>query len=746
MNCKIILTGLFLPLLLIAAPAQHEATEDYLLVNQQKGSTLGYSPNSGMKLLYADDLAFKDLNRNGKIDIYEDWRKPARERAADLAAQLAPEDIAGLMLHSPLFRIREPNLDKSQRQMFEELRMRYVVANRVASPLVSAKWNNVAQAFVEKLAFGIPVNRSSDPRHAKGTSSEFNAGGGEGISVWPRCLGMAALFDPEQVREFGKIASVEYRCMGMVTTLSPQIDLATEPRWNRFYMTFGESPQLVADNAEAYISGFQYSPEELRTEGGWGYHSVNAMAKHWPGGGSGEFGRDAHLGAGKYAVYPGNNLKDHLQPFVEGAFALKDATGKASAIMPYYTISYGQDPSGQNVANAYSTYLIKDLLRGKYGYDGLVCTDWTVHLPSLFKFEHSGKAYGVDGLSAVERCYLIWMAGCDQFGGASGHDTLMKAYRMGVEKNGEAFMRKRFEESAVRILMNTFRVGLFENPYLSLAEVEETVGNLDFVKAGYEAQLRSSVLLKNKDSALPLARKTKVYLPEANFYPRTFFGQEKPERRPALKRTVAAEFFEVVDMPEQADVAVIQIASPFNNQIYSGSDVADFKRGGNGYIPITLQYRPYEAEKARERSIAFDQDEVDRTRAYKGKRSQAKNHKQLDLVLDTKKAMKGKPVIVILDLYNPTVVAEFESKIDALLLHFGSVDRALCEILSGGAEPSGLLPFQMPANMETVEMNREDVPFDLECHTDTEGNCYDFGFGLNWSGPIQDERYRRYIR
>ncbi len=138
-----------------------------------------------------------------------------------------------------------------------------------------------------------------------------------------------------------------------------------------------------------------------RTEGsdGWGVQSVNTMVKHWPGGGTGESGRDAHYGYGAYGVYPGKNLKEQIQPFSEGAFKLKGQTKMASAIMPYYTISYDQDSvNGENVANAYNKYLITDLLRGTYGYDDVICTDWLVtgDANSLDKFE--GKPWGVENI------------------------------------------------------------------------------------------------------------------------------------------------------------------------------------------------------------------------------------------------------------------------------------------------------------------------------------------------------------
>jgi len=187
----------------------------------------------------------------------------------------------------------EPSdLSDNQKDFLTNDNLRHVLITSVESPEVAARWNNNAQALVEGIGLGIPVNISSDPRHRTRADAKYNAGAAGNISMWPGSLGLAATFDPEIVQQFGEIASVEYRALGIATALSPQIDLATDPRWNRVSGTFGEDPQLAADMARAYIDGFQTSPDTNEISSGWGYASVNAMAKHWPGGGAGEGGRD----------------------------------------------------------------------------------------------------------------------------------------------------------------------------------------------------------------------------------------------------------------------------------------------------------------------------------------------------------------------------------------------------------------------------------------------------------------------
>lgn len=354
---------------------EEQKKEGYQLVTQQGGRTLGYAPTSGVRLLTVDGFAFKDLNRNGKLDIYEDWRRSPQERAADLASQLSIDEIAGLMLYSahqavpsrsgaahlnsilsdeqkkqvrqepfkaalrqllknkekadPMSDVDISGLNEIQREIFlnAELRgaamqyllaaggrgahyngmlfedsgaspsdltdeqkaflkndnLRAVLITKVESPRIAAEWNNKQQAFVEALGHGIPANTSSDPRHETSANAEFNAGAGGQISLWPTSLGMGATFDPAVVKRFGEIASQEYRALGIATALSPQIDIATEPRWWRYSGTFGESPQLTTDMARAYCDGFQTSPARQQLGGGWGWQSVNAMVKHWYG-------------------------------------------------------------------------------------------------------------------------------------------------------------------------------------------------------------------------------------------------------------------------------------------------------------------------------------------------------------------------------------------------------------------------------------------------------------------------------
>ena len=716
---------------------QETGKDGFNLVIQKKGSTLGYSPSSGVTLLTKGGYAFKDLNRNGELDTYEDWRKPAKARAEDLASQLSIDEIAGLMLYSGHQAINGPDITAAQKKFLEEDNLRAVLMTSVSSPEDAARWNNNVQAFVEGLGHGIPANNSSDPRHGAQATAEYDAGNGGRISMWPSSLGMAATFDPALVEEFGRIASVEYRALGIATALSPQIDLATEPRWSRFNGTFGEDPNLDTDMARAYVDGFQTSSGKAEINGGWGYESVNAMIKHWPSGGPEEGGRDAHYSYGKYAVYPGDNLQTQMKPFVEGALKLKGKTAMASAVMPYYTISYNQDPSGEQNGNSYSKYIITDLLRNTFDFDGVVCTDWNITKDYFHVEGFEGKCWGNETLTEAERHFKVIEAGVDQFGGNNEKGPVIEAYNMWVEKYGEKAARKRFEQSAVRLLMNIFRTGLFENAYLDPAATAATVGKPEFMEAGYKAQLKSIVMLKNHAGALPQKSRAKVFIPQV---PST--GRGATRLTDPVAESMVLKYYDKVSDPKDADFAIVFVQAPASG---SGYSVEDRNAGGNGYVPISLQYNDYTADYARETSIAGgDPLENFTNRSYKGKTVSTSNKSQMELVRDTKKAMGNRPVVAVISISRPMVMSEIESYCDAILLSFGIQNQAIMETISGANEPSGLLPMQLPADMRTVEEQYEDVPRDMRCHKDTDGNTYDFAFGLNWSGVISDARTEKY--
>ena len=714
---------------------------------QKAGPRLSYAD---VPLIEKDGLLFKDLARRGELLPYEDWRLPARERAEDLAARMSPEEIAGLMLitghqivpadgafrgtyggkaYDPQTR-RPWEMTDQQQRMLKEEGIRFLLQMRVESTETSVRWHNALQACAEALPFGIPVSIATDPRHGASSAKAEFKNAGDGVSKWPEGIGLAAVGDPETVREFASAAAKEYRALGITVALGPQIDLATEPRWMRMEDTLGGNTERTIAFTRAYCDGMQTTEgTENAADPGWGRDSVMTMVKHWPGGGTGEGGRDAHYAFGEFAVYPGNNFDEHTRPFTEGAFRLDGPTKTAACVMPYYTVSAGQ---GEKVGNSYNTHLIRELLREKAGYEGIVCTDWDiVDDPNPEMDSFGSRCYGEQELTAAERHLKIIMNGVDQFGGLLSAEKIREAYRLGCERYGEEVMTKRFRQSAVRILTGLFRLGLFEDPYLDVGESLSTVGNARFREAGLRAQRRSVVVLKNRNGVFPMKTGIRVYVPDRTITERKDFIRHMEPGR--TEKPVSAEeaegYFVLTDSPEEADAAIVWAESPMS--VNKGYDRGDREKGGNGYLPIPLQYRPYTADDARQPSLAGgDFREKSDDRSYRGKTERVCNEGDLDILLETRRRMGSRPVILLMELHNPTVPAEFEAAADGIAVQFGVTKAAMFDVIFGRARAEGKLPYHMPADMGTVERHCEDVFDDYEPYRDSEGNRWEYGFGL----------------
>ncbi|MCR5297002.1 MAG: beta-glucosidase [Clostridiales bacterium] len=691
------------------------------LIRNEGGKNIGFAGD--VPVIERDGYAFKDLARTGELLPYEDWRLDARTRARDLAARLSREEIAGLMLYSSHQMVPfqsfgpfgdtyggEPfdpakhgdaDLTDGQVRFIRKDHIRHILQMRVKNARVSAQWSNNLQAMCEAEPWGIPVNISTDPRHgAAAAGAEYRTAGSD-VSKWPEGIGFAAAGDPELVRRFAQAAAKEYRALGITTALGPQIDLSTEPRWMRLEDTLGSDPEKVIPMVKAYCDGMQTTEG---TRDGWGTDSVITMVKHWPGGGTGEGGRDAHYPYGCFAVYPGGQFEQHMRPFTEGAFRLDGPTKRAGAVMPYYTVSWLEDH--EKVGNSYNEYILRELLRGKYQYDGVVCTDWGITAdpdPEIDSF--GSRCYGVNTLTEAERHLRIIMNGADQFGGNNRSEPVLEAWRIGEERYGAEFMGKRMRLSAERLLTGMFRVGLFENPYLDPDESERIVGNAEFVKEGLAAQARSVVALRRR--ALPLPGGCRVWIPERETGPHKSFVRtpEPGGREDPLRGTDLGGWFTRAETPEEADAAIVFMESPLSDPY----DPEDRKQGGNGYRPLTLQYRPYTAAEAREESIGGGDFREDFTnRSYRGKSNRCYNEKDLDNLEEARRRMGNKPVIACMYMHNPTVPAEWEGLADGILVHFGCSVPVLLDIIAGKREAGGKLPYNLPKDMAAVEKHNED--------------------------------------
>jgi beta-glucosidase len=496
--------------------------------------------NPGASMLSEDGFAYRDLNVNGRLDLYEDSRRPIEERVEDLLSQMTLEEKAGMMFHTMIGMNEDGSLLEEAGPMnpaptsdlFAKRLMNHFNVYAVAEPRHMAEWYNRLQRLAEGTRLGIPVTISSDPRHAyskdPGESILTSIMLTGGFSQWPGPIGLAATGDPELVREFGDIVRREYLAVGIRVALHPMADLATEPRWARIEGTFGEDAGLASRIVSAYIEGFQGKA--------LGPRSVACMTKHFPGGGPQRDGEDPHFSYGKEQVYPGGNFDYHLIPFEA---ALEAGTAQ---IMPYYGMPVGL--AVEEVGFGFNKDVITGLLRGKYGFDGVVCTDWGL----LTSVEAMGisfseaKCWGVEDLSVAERARKAIDAGVDQFGGEACPEVIVDLVRSGM------IQEARIDESVRRLLRDKFRLGLFDDPYVDPETAERVVGNDAFQRAGEIAQRRSIVLLKNAETDdgrfLPIRGRPNIYVEN-------------------LDPGVVGEYGQVVESVEDADVAILRLSAPF---------------------------------------------------------------------------------------------------------------------------------------------------------------------------------------
>ncbi len=484
--------------------------------------------------LTQNGITFRDLNKNGKLDIYEDPRRPIEERVEDLLKQMTLEEKAGMMFQTMIGMNKDGTI-LERMGLFPLPQTSDMLAKRLMNHFNilegtdarhMAEWHNRIQKLAERTRLGIPVTISSDPRHAFSDNPLAGLLAGS-FSQFPEPTGLAATRDVDLVRQFGDIARQEYLAVGIRLALHPMVDTATEPRWCRINGTFGEDADLVSEMGAAYIRGFQ--GETL------GKDSVACMTKHFPGAGPQMNGEDAHFPYGREQVYPGNNFDYHLKPF-EAAF--KAGT---SQIMPYYGMPVGTEH--EEVGFSFNKSVITGLLRGKYGFNGIVCTDWGLLTPMkiLGREIMSARAWGVEHLSLAERAQKILDAGVDQFGGEACPEVIVQLVREGKVSE------ERIDQSIRRLLREKFVLGLFDSPYLDVNAAEKIVGNPEFRKVGELAQRKSIVLLKNDKGILPLKPGLKIYAE-------------------GIKPETLKPYGEVVDDPSKAEIAILRLSAPYEKR------------------------------------------------------------------------------------------------------------------------------------------------------------------------------------
>ncbi|MFG2328093.1 glycoside hydrolase family 3 protein [Streptomyces sp. NPDC048604] len=603
-----------------------------------------------------DGTVFRDLNGNGTMEPYENPSLPVAERVADLVGRMTLEEKAGLLFQTmiainPDGTLVEPEpgapdddpMRASTSAMVIGKLMNHFNLFGAAAPRRMAEWNNRLQDLAATTRLGIPVTISTDPRHGFIDNPAASAHT-EGFSLWPEPPGLAAIGDEELVRRHADIVRREYLAVGIRLALHPMADLATEPRWARILGTFGSDAHVAARMVAAYVRGLQ--GETLGT------HSVAAMTKHFPGAGPQLDGHDAHFPYGREQVYPGGNFDYHLIPF-EAAFA-----AGTSQVMPYYAMPVGTEY--EEVGFGFSKGVITGLLREKYGFDGIVCTDWGLVTDSrIFGAPFPARAWGVEHLDRLSRVERILDAGSDQLGGEAAPELVVELVRT-ARVDGE-----RLDASVARLLREKFVLGLFDDPYVDPDAAEVICGRADFAAEGLAAQSRSITVLKDRPSEaaeplLPLRPGIRIHVQGVD-----------PE--------VAGRYATVVDGPDEADVAVIRINTPYDERT---EGFESFFRAGR--LDFTAE--------------------------------------ELRPLLETAAAV---PTVFDVFLDRPAVLPEVADAAAALVADYGASDVALLDVLFGRTKAEGRLPFELPRSMEAVMEGCEDVP------NDSRDPLFPYGHGLD---------------
>lgn len=750
-----------------------ETTSDgWVKVTNEGGAVLGYSKDSGVALLQSGGYAFKDLNRNGALDPYEDWRLDAETRARDLASQMSGEQIAPYLTHGGWGTF---TTDKTKFASEDNSGYAYItgggrggvtrsMGSSTQENVDHAIWVNLIQELCESQDFGIPGVVSIDPNGQSGLIAEAS---------------LAATMDPNAALEVGKEYSKQYRAAGVHMLLGPQIDLATSPVMDRGLSTYGEDPALDRDITEAFVSGMQ-STWDGSTDKGWGSDSVLTVMKHYSGAGASEGGRDDHNDTGRFSVFPNNNYEAHLIAFHDGAFNLKNSSTKAAGgVMMNYAISYSKDGSlGEMVAGAWSEWKYDTLLNN---WSGFIISDWG-------PIEGGMGSWGMEDYTTPERAALAIQRGMTSMGGYVPLEDMVSAWELLVDEMGEDDALKMMQDRAYENILMTMRLGLFENPYNSTDNVRAANCTDESRAYGLETQLDSIVMVKNSNNLIKQSAggdKQTVYIPYRFTAAVSGAWSSTPASwTPSVDLELAAQYYNVVtdtvldpsgeaddsgsatytendiQRASAAEVAACDLVLVGMSSPHAASTVVVGEDESQTWLPPSIQYGPYTATTAKENSIGgkeieetFNDGYTQQTkittenRSYKGNTANVPSQAgHLDMLKAAKSAAGSKPVVVLMNMTHLSMVfSEVEPLADAILVGYGVGDEAFLKTVAGEHEPNGLLVAQMPASMEAVEAQTgEDLPRDLECYVDADGNVYDFTFGLNWSGKIEDSRVSTY--
>lgn len=675
-------------------------------------------------IITVDGLEFKDLNGDGQLNPYEDWRLPADERAKDLIARMNNREKAGMFIltDKPMgisVEEGEPTshngviseVDKDHEKptpkheyptstLINDFQLRRFIVRENAKPGQMVEFTNALQEIAEESRLGIPMVVISNSRN-ENEDVTFNAAQSpREFTTFPGTLGLAAMDDLELIKQFAEIGHEEFLANNIRKGYMYMVDTATDPRWFRTYGTFGENPEAISEIAEVIIPAFQ--GDVLADD------SIALTIKHFPGGGARENGFDPHYAEGKFNVYPTENSLEtyHLPPFKA---AIKH---NPASIMPYYAIPSEEKSAtpqapfdrgfDEAIAFAYNKQFNQELLRDELGFKGYVNSDTGV-LGSM--------AWGAEDLSLTERAAKIIEAGTNVVSGTTDVDAFQEAIESGmVEEN-------RVNQLVQQLLEEMFNLGLFDNPYKDAAAAKAVTNTPEKQAVAYKAHQKSVVLLKNENNVLPLTSDKlagkKVYV---ELFTKIYNEEEMAQRRrlgnpnntdeinaklPSLIKEAFPEL-DIVDDYNEADVAIL-FAEPISGSYFEAT-------------PTYLDLQIHSETNVDTEKIKAIHDAVETT-------------------------------IINVNLDLPFILENIEPLADGLTVSFDTFLQAILDVMLGKVSPTGKLPLTLPKNDAAVEVDENGIcasPNDVSgydkekymdrpyTYEDNQGNKYVYGFGLTY--------------
>ena len=612
-------------------------------------------------VLEVDGYQFIDLNGNGELDVYEDWRQDAETRAADLVSQMTVREKIAQMQHPTYLPRADGKIAPYLKNYCSEYGIGMLLIRELNSVEAAATTMNTIQEYAEASRLGVPVLVSMDSVHGLSYVS--------GATVTPHNLALAATRDEALVTKLAEIARDEHLAVGVRMTLSPEADIASEPRWGRVMETFGEDPDLVTQMVTAQVVAFQNGRDGLNTG------SIVACMKHFPGAGPQMEGKDTSP-----IISSEETLQIHLKPY----YAALEVN--VASIMPYYSVPLALDMENSAIG---SKATLQDLLRDEMGFTGIIQTDWGM----IWAIQEALGTMTGEEVSDEEAILIgVTQSRVDGIGGESIRlIDLMEEYTQ-EGKIDEAILTA----AATRIVKVKFEMGMFENPYCDVDYAVSFVGNEENQKVNLQAAREAMTLLKN-DGALPLNPDAKQTIlvcgPRAFDTDSLVGGWSSAQDGLTIADAVAAYAGEnTTVLTEKEDVGVIK-------ELAQQAEVIIVSIGEPSY-----QHDPVWGYDTLE--IVQSQQEI------------------LEAAVAS-----GKTVITVVTGGRPYILTWCDENTNAILEAYypgakGGI--AIAETLFGMNNPTGKTPMQFPRNMESVNAQEGDVSFDLE------NPLYDYGFGLSY--------------